>query len=366
MTSTSNTALRIATALAVVLTACGDATATSSASAECSAGEIDGDLAFHNWTDYIDPELVSAFETEYGVDVVESYFESNEALLAQVESGVAYDVVVPSDYMVGIMVEEGLLRELDADAIPNLGNLAPEFADPAYDPGSRHSVAYQWGTTGLGVNTEMVGEAFEPSWSLVFDPEVAGRLPVGVSLLNDPRETMGAALLYLGYSVNDTDPVHLEEAADVISGALGHIVTFDSDTYPETLVTGEVSVSHGYSGNLVAAIAEAEDPDSFTYVIPEEGATLWVDALAIPVSADSPCTAHTFIDFILDAENGAALSNWNRYASPNDAAAPFLDPALLGDPAVYPPAEVRARLEMIESAGEAEIAYTDWFVRAKG
>ncbi len=354
-----------AIALVVVLTACG-ATARSAVSAACSAGEIDGDLALYNWTEYIDPELVVAFEAEYGVDVVESFFESNEALLAQIESGVAYDVIVPSDYMVGIMVEEGLLRELDAGAIPNLGNLAPEFADPAYDPGSRHSAAYQWGTTGLGVSTEMVGESFEPSWALVFDPEVAGRFPVGVSLLNDPRETMGAALLYLGYSVNDTDPAHLEEAAEVISGALGHVVTFDSDTYPETLVTGEVSVSHGYSGNLVAVMAEADESDAFTYVIPEEGATLWVDALAIPVTAASPCTAHTFIDFVLDAENGAALSNWNRYASPNEAASPFLDPALLGDPAVYPPAEVRARLEMIESTGDAEINYTDWFARAKG
>lgn len=353
-------------AVALVLAACGNgSTTTLAAGGDCAPGQVDGDLAFHNWSEYMDPELVAAFEAEYGVEVVESFFESNEALVAQLQSGVAYDVVVPSDYMVGIMVEEGLLRELDRDAIPNLGNLAPEFADPAFDPGGAHSVAYQWGTTGLGVDTAMVGTDFEPSWALVFDPAVAGRFPAGVSLLNDPRETMGAALKYLGYSLNDTDPAHLEEAAGVVSAALGHITTFDSESYTETLIGGEVAVSHGYSGNMIAAIAGAENPADFTYVIPREGATLWVDNMAIPVGADSPCTAHTFIDFLLDAENGAALSNWNRYASPNEAASELLDPALLADPAVYPPDDVRERLEIIENTGDYEINFTDSFARAK-
>lgn len=351
----------------MILAACGGGAAeTTAAGSECTPGQVDGDLAFHNWTEYMDPEIISAFEAEYGVDVTESFFESNEALVAQIQSGVVYDVIVPSDYMVGIMISEGLLRELDRDAIPHLSNLAAEFADPAYDPGGVHSAAYQWGTTGLAVNTALVGADFEPSWALVFDPAIAGEYPAGVSLLNDPRETMGAALKYLGYSLNDTDLTHLQQAADVVSNALGHITAFDSESYTDTIANGEVAISHGFSGNLLAAIAGADNPDDFTYVIPEEGGTLWVDNMAIPVQAKSPCTAHTFVDFILDAENGAALSNWNQYASPNAAADEFLDPELLADPAVYPPDDVRERLEIIENTGDYEINFTDYFARAKG
>ncbi len=181
-----------------------------------SVDEVDGDLNFYNWTEYIDPELVTAFETEYEVDVVEDFYDSNEAMLAKLQSGAVYDLVVPSDYMVGIMIEEGLLAEVQRDAVPNISNLDPFFADPAYDPGGVYSIAYQWGTTGLGVDMEVVGEDFEPSWALVFDPEMVSQYPGGVSLLNDPRETMGAALKYLGYSLNSTSEEELQEAADVI------------------------------------------------------------------------------------------------------------------------------------------------------
>ena len=150
----------------------------------------------------------------------------------------------------------------------------------------------------------------------MFDPELTQNFAGGVSLLNDPRETMGAALEYLGYSINDTTIEHLEEAAQVIRDARAGIATFDSDQYDENLANGEVAVAHGYSGNMIVAIGETENPDNFTYVLPEEGATLWIDNMTIPTISTAPCTAHTFIDFILDAENGAQLTNWNYYGVP--------------------------------------------------
>src|SRR3990172_5355712 len=254
----------LAAALILVLAACGDDDGGGDPTAvDCAPGETDGNLNFYNWSEYMDPDLITAFESEYGVDVVESFYESNEAMLSQIQAGVAYDLIVPSDYMVKIMIDEGLVYQLDKDALTNYGNLAEEFRTQPYDPTGDFSVAYQYGTTGLGVNLELVGAAFVPSWELVFNPELTANFPGGVSLLNDPRETMGAALEYLGYSLNDVTLEHLEEAAQVIKDARPGIATFDSDQYDENLANGEVAVAHGYSGNMIVAIGETENPDNF-------------------------------------------------------------------------------------------------------
>jgi spermidine/putrescine-binding protein len=286
-------------------------------------------------------------------------------MLAKLQAGSVYDLIVPSDYMVGIMIDEGLLAALQRDAIPNLANLGAVFADPAYDPGGVYSAAYQWGTTGLGVNLDVVGEDYEPSWGLVFDPDLVSTYPGGITLLNDPRETMGAALKYSGYSLNSTSETELQEAADVIAGVKDYIAAFDSDQYDENLVNGEVAVTHGYSGNFFAAFDDIDGWDTFAYVIPEEGATLWVDNMAVPANAEHPCTAHTFINYLLDAENGAALTNWNYYASPNEASNEFIDPDILGDETIYPSDELRQKLEIIEDTGDFEINYTDFFAIAR-
>jgi spermidine/putrescine-binding protein len=365
---------------AMVIAACGDSngettttagdggTTTSSGGGEptaCAEGETDGDLAFYNWSEYIDPELVAAFETEYGVTVTEDFYDSNEAMLAQLQAGAVYDLIVPSDYMVGIMIEEGLLMPLSTDALPNLSNLSDQFVNPPYDSTGEYSVAYQWGTTGLGVNISVVGEDYEPSWALVFDPDLTSTYPGGVSLLNDPRETMGAALKYLGYSLNSTSEAELQEAADVISAAKDYITAFDSDQYGENLVNGEVAVSHGYSGNFFTDFADADDPDNWAYVIPEEGGTVWTDNMAVPTVSEAPCTAHAFINFLLDAENGAALTNWNYYASPNAASEEFILEEILEDETIYPSDELMSKLEIITDTGDFEIQYNDFYQLAR-
>lgn len=371
-----STALLVA--LAMILAACGgdddaggggtDATEAPGGGDEvvaCEAGEVDGNLNFYNWTEYIDPDLIAAFEEEYGVDVVEDFYESNEAMLAKLQSGAIYDLIVPSDYMVGIMIEEGLLSEVQREAVPNIGNLDPFFADPPYDPGGVYSVAYQWGTTGLGVNMDVVGEDFEPSWALVFDPDLISQYPGGVSLLADPRETLGAALKYLGYSLNSTSEAELQEAADVIAAAKEWITAFDSDLYDENLVANEVAVSHGYSGNFFAAFDDVDGWDTYAYFIPEEGGTVWIDNMAVPATADHPCTAFTFINYLLDAENGAALTNWNFYASPNAAAEEFIEPEILEDDTIYPSDELSEKLEIITDTGDFEINYQDYYSLAR-
>jgi spermidine/putrescine-binding protein len=329
---------------------------------DCAIDEVDGDLNFYNWTEYIDPELVTAFEEQYSVDVVEDFYESNEALLAQMQAGAVYDLIVPSDYMVGIMIQNGLLAPVNTTAVPNLQNLGQQFTELPYDPGPGYSAAYQYGTTGLGVNVSVVGEDFPHSWELIFDPELTEGFPGGVSVLNDPRETMGAALKYLGYSLNDTDLGHLQEAADLISAGLGGIATFDSDQNDEALVAGEVAVAHGFSGSLIVSIGEADNPDDFEYILPEEGATLWIDNMAVPANAEHPCTAFTFMNFILDAENGATLTNWNYYGNPNEAAADMVEPEVSE---FYAPTLEAEGLEIIEDTGDYEINFTDYLAQAK-
>jgi spermidine/putrescine-binding protein len=334
------------------------------AGGECAAEATDGDLNLYNWSEYIDPELIVAFEEQYGVDVVETFYDSNETMLAQIQAGVVYDLIVPSDYMVAIMIDEDLLLPLSMEAIPNVDNLGEQFVGLPYDPEGAYSVPYQWGTTGLGVDISVVGEDFEPSWALALDPDMTASYAGGVSLLNDPRETMGAALKYLGYGLNETSEEALQEAADVIASA--NVTTFDSDQYTDNLINGEVAVSHGYSGNYFTAFLDAEDPENWAYIVPQEGGTLWTDNMAIPAGAEHPCTAHTFINFIMDAENGAQLTNWTYYASPNEAAEEFILPEVLEDPSIYPDDETFAKLEAIRDTGDSEILFTDYFNIARG
>ena len=344
--------------LSLIAAACGGDTIQA---AECWPGQTDGDLLLYNWNDYIDPGIVEDFEAEFGVRVIEDFYPSNEELLARVVAGGAqYDVIVPSDYMIEIMLEDDLLLPLTREAIPNIANVDDEFVDPPYDPGLVHSVPYLWGTTGLGINVELLGDV-EPSWALVFDPEVAGQLPGPILLLDDARETLGAALHWLGLSPNSTDEDELRAAADVVATARAWTLAYNSDLYADLLVSGEVVVSLGYSGNFLDAF---DGDERFAYVVPKEGATLWTDNLAILATAPHPCTAHTFLDFILRPEQGARLTNYISYPSPNAFAAPFIDADILSDPAVYPDDETLKRLEFLRDTGDTEILYSDLFTRA--
>jgi spermidine/putrescine-binding protein len=375
-------------ALVLVLAACGgddDAQPTADAgdsgtsadagesdldTVDCAVDETDGDLALYNWSEYIDPDLISAFEDQYGVTVTEDFYDSNEAMQPIISAGGSgFDVIVPSDYMVSILIEGEDIMPLDKAAIPNYSNLLPEFESGLpYDPEGAYVAPYQWGSTGLGVNLTELGADFPRSWGLIFDPDVRAEygLDGKLSLLNDPRETMGAALKYLGYSLDTTSEDELDEARDLLRDTVSSLAAFDSDSYDENLANGTTVVAHGYSGNFFAQFIDSDDPSMWDYFMPEEGGTQWVDNMAVVADAPHPCTAHAFINFLLDADNGAALSNWNYYASPNeasqpmidDAVKPFLDKATAGvDPAL---------IEFITDTGDFEINFSDAFAEARG
>lgn len=313
-------------------------------------------INFYNWTDYIHPDIIPMFEEECGVEVVYDNYSSNEDLLAKMQAGASgYDLIVPSDYMISIMIELDMLRELDHENIPNIENIDPIFADAPYDPGMTYSIPYQWGTTGIGFDAAVVGEDID-GWDAIFDPERAASYGGKLLLLNDQREVLGAALKYLGYSVNSTDPAELAEAQETILAVKPYVVAFDSESYDDLLVSGEAVIGHGWSGSFFTAIFENEDRD-LRYIIPKEGAVVWTDGLAIPKNAPHAYTAEVLINYLLDPEIGAMLTNYTYYASPNVAAAEYIDAEVLENPGIYPSPETMARLEFLEDVGEATLEY---------
>jgi spermidine/putrescine transport system substrate-binding protein len=324
--------------------------------AACAGGggkkELASELHIYNWSEYIDPDVYTAFEEEFGVKVVEDTFSSNEELLAKLQAGATgYDLIVPSDYMVEIMIEEGLLTKLDHNNISNLGNLSDLFKKPPYDPELAYCVPYQWGTTGIGYNSEIV----EPdSWAWIFDPEIASEYTGKITMLNDSREAIGAALKYLGYSLNSTDEGQLEEAKQLLIAAKPFLFSYDSDQFEDLIVADEVVYGQGYSGDYFAAAAEDE---RIWYVIPKEGATVWADNLCIPKTSKNSYTAEVFINYILQPEIAAQITNFTWFGSPVGAANEFIDPEILEEPAIYPPDDVMVKLEWIQDVGDATPAF---------
>ncbi len=318
------------------------------------AGRAPRELHIFIWANYIDPEVYQLFEREFGVQVIEENFDSNETLRHKLQAGVTgYDIIVPSDYTVEILIRQGLLAELDLSKIPNFGNISPRFRNLYYDPQNRYSIPYLWGTTGIGYNAQKI-ETAPTSWAEIFEPGRLERYKNRVSMLDDPRETIGAALIYLGYSVNSTDPKALEAAKALLLAQKPYLARYDSETYDDFLLTGDLVMAHGWSGEF--ARARTENP-SLRYVIPQEGGVIWADNLAIPKGAKNRDLAHLFIDFLLRPEISARIVNFLRYPSANEAARRYLSPEILTDPAIYPPEEILEKLEWIKDVGEALALY---------
>ncbi len=356
------------TLLALLLAACGpsatpaeeqpvpeEQAAPAEEQAAPAAVEPAKEIVFYNWSEYIDPEIYTLFEEETGIKVVEDNFSSNEEMLAKLQGGATgYAVIVPSDYTVSIMIEEGMLAELDQANIPNLANLSEQFKNTYYDPGNKYCAPYQWGTTGIGY---IDGEVEEPtSWAVLFNPDPNHPAYGRTTMLDDAREAFAAALVYLGYDINTTDEAQLQEAKDLLIQAKAGLAGYDSDTYEDLLASGENLMAHGWNGDFLVA---QEENENIAYTIPEEGGVIWVDNMCIPASAtpEEKLAAEMFIDFILRPDIGAMLSDYNYYASPNAAAEANFDAEFLEDPTVYPPAEVLDKLQFIHPVGEAESLY---------
>ena len=371
--------------LVLVLSACAGGPAggpdsssndTGDTGASTNAGpQLAAQLSVYNWDDYIDEGVLAAYEEQYGVELIYDTYASNEDLLAKLQAGATgYDVIFPSDYMVNQMLELGLLAEINTSDLSNWSNINPAFHNPPFDPNNGHCIPYQWGTTGI---TYRAGDPYfeentPDSWRYLFDPAVleqySGR---GVNALNDQRELMGAALAYLGYSVNETDRAHLEEARDIILQAKPYWKTFNSEDYDDSLlIPDEVVLSHSWSGDAANAYwstyDDATEDGNWYYAIPQEGGVRWVDNVCITASSERYATALHFLNYLLEPEVSAAITNFTYYASPNDAAKAFIEADILNDPGIYPSQAVFDKLEWLRDVGDAIFIYDEMWTAIKG
>ncbi|AEG33655.1 extracellular solute-binding protein family 1 [Thermus thermophilus SG0.5JP17-16] len=320
-----------------------------------------GTLYFLNWADYIPEELIQKFEAETGAKVVLDTFESPEAMLAKLKAGAdqEFSLVVAPDYYVLQMARDDLIAPLDKGKLKNLANLDPFFLDPPYDPGLQYSVPYLWGTTGIAYREDLVTGPVD-SYAVLFDPEAQ----VGPFLLLDEmRETIGAALKYLGYSVNTTDPEALEKAKELLLAAKRRSVGFAGGLEAlNRILAGDAALSLAYSGDVLQA---RQEDKRLRYALAKEGGTLWTDAMVVLKRGPAQELAYRFIDFLLEPENAAALAEYTRYATPVAQAIPLLPEEMRNDPVVFPPEEMRAKLEYLKDLGPDIVLYDQIWTEVK-
>jgi putrescine transport system substrate-binding protein len=306
------------------------------------------EVRVYNWSDYIDEDLLTKFEEETGLDLVYDVFDSNEVLETKMlAGGSGYDVVVPSGTFLQRQIAAGAFQKLDKSKLPNWDNLWDVILDRTaqYDPGNEYAITYMWGTTGIGANVnkvkEILGEdAPIDSLDLVLDPANMEKLAeCGVHFLDAPAEMIPMALKYIGEDPDSHDPDVIAKAEEVFMPIRPYIQKFHSSEYINALANGDICVAVGWSGDILQArdrAAEADNGVEIAYHAAKEGAQMWFDLMAIPADAPNPEGAHTFLNFILDAENMAAASNYVYYANGNKASQEFLVEDVIGDPAIYP------------------------------
>jgi spermidine/putrescine transport system substrate-binding protein len=351
----------VAALAAVALVACEKKQEAPPAQAAAPVAKEPCQLNLYIWSEYIDPEIVKAFEAKESCKVTIDLYEDNESMIAKLQGGGTslYDVVVPGNYVIPVMVKLGLLAPLRKENIPNLANLDEKFVNPSFDPGNTHSVAYQWGTVGIYLRKKP-NQKVDETWGLLFD---SGKKPGAFLLMDSIREMMGSALKYKGHSVNSTDKAQLQEVAKLLADAKKRSQGFEGGVGGKNKVLAKaVAAAVVYNGDAVKGTKD--DPETY-YFVPREGGILWVDNLAVPAKAPHRDAAEKFIDFILDAKIGAQLSNFNQYATPNKAAKAFVAPEDLANPAIYPPPEMMAKLEFVTDLGEDNRLYDELWTAIK-
>lgn len=316
----------------------------------------------YNWSDYIGETTLEDFTAATGIETNMDLYDGNEVLEAKLLAGNAgYDVVMPTAQpYLARQIQAGVYQKLDKSKIPNLKNLDPALMErvATADPGNEYAVIYQWGTNGLGYNVDMVRERLPDapldSWDLLFKPENAEKLAdCGISLLDSPVEVLPIALKYLGKDPNSEDPEDLKAAEELVMQIRPYVKYFHSSQYINDLANGDICLALGWSGDVIQAQARAEEAGNgqeIAYVIPKEGTLIWFDTMAIPADAPNPDAAHAFINFILDPEVMAGITNYVAYGNAIPASLPMIDEEIRNDPAIFPSDEVRENLFAMKEA----------------
>jgi len=303
------------------------------------------------WSNYISPEMLREFTKETGISVEISNYSSNEELLAKLQAGAAgIDVAVPSDYMVATMAELGLVEPLNLAEVPNFKDVAANLVGLYFDPANEYSVPFSWGTTGIAVNRSLFKGQIKSFKDLFSSPEAKGKY----SLLDDVRETLGAALKSSGYSLNSVDEKEIAEAKKVLMIARNNVRAYTSETKPG-LISGDLPIAHAYSSDALQAGAKTKG--AVDYVIPEDGCTRWVDTVVIPKGSKAKREAHRLINFLISPKVGAERAKTLFSAPSNVKSFDLMDSELKNDARLFPPAAVLAKCEMIKDLGDSLVTW---------
>ena len=318
------------------------------------------ELRLFNWNNYLAPETVQRFEAQCRCRVIEDFYYDNDELLARLSGkGKRYDILVPTGFALQTLIRERALAPLDKRKLPNLQNIDPVYLKTVFDRGNRFSAPYAFTITLIGYNDQKMKELGIPtdSWAAIFDPQVLERIKGRVTVLDSPRELLAAALKYLGYSANESDPARWRQAADVIIKAKPYWAAFNASTYINELAEGTVWLAHGYSNDMYRAGVQAQRAGkdfTISFSIPKEGAVLALDSMVIPTTAPRPDLAHKFINFALEARTSAELTNATGSGSPNRRAMNSVRPEISKNIAVFPSKGATAKLEMLRDISDKQ------------
>lgn len=306
------------------------------------------DLYIYNWGEYIDKEVIKIFEEETGYKVSYDEYETNEVMYPKIKSGaIRYDLVCPSDYMIKRMIEEDLLAEIDFNNIPNAKNIGATYYEQskAFDPENKYSVPYTWGTLGILYNKTMVEEPIT-SWSAIFDPKYKDE----ILMIDSVRDSLGIALKYLGYSLNTTNEVEIEEAKDLLVSQKPLVQAYVVDQVRDKMIGNEAAIGVIYSGEAIYTQEENED---LVYVVPEEGSNMWIDSWVIPKSAKNKEVAEEFINFLCRPDIALMNFEYITYSTPNEAAKELIeDEEVKNSEVAFPGQDILGRCETFKYLGK--------------
>lgn len=300
----------------------------------------------YNWGEYISNgvdgslDVNAEFTRRTGIEVNYTTFESNESMYSKLVSGGAnYDIIIPSDYMVSRLIDEGMLEKLNFDNIPNFQYIDEAYRNPVYDPQNEYSVPYTWGVVGIFYNKNYVTEEVD-SWEILWDEQYAGK----ILMFDNPRDTFGIAQKLLGFSFNSTEESEWQEAAMLLKQQKPLVQAYVMDQIFDKMASGEAWLGPYYAGD--AAILVEENPNIGFAIPTEEGTNFFVDAICIPKGAQHKEEAEAYINFLCDPEIAAANVDYIGYSTPESAAKALLDEEVVNNPIYYPPQEVLENAEI--------------------
>lgn len=307
-------------------------------------------LNVYNWGDYIDPDVIDAFEEEYDIKVVYEEFATNEDMYVKVASGAGkYDVLIPSDYMIKKLINEDLLHTIDFANVPNYAEIEDRFKNLAYDPDNQYSVPYMWGTVGILYDKTVVKEPVD-SWSILWDEKYAKQ----IFMMNSQRDSIGITLKKLGYSLNTKDPAQLEEAKAALVAQKPLVLSYVGDEMKDAMIGGEAALAVFWSGDAAYCMSRNENLD---YAIPKEGSNIWFDAMVIPKTAQNKEGAELFINYMCRPDVALKNAEYIEYATPIAKVREQLPEELTGNKSFYPGENDLQNSEVFEDLADSLVVY---------